>query len=106
MYSIGIAASILGVCVKKLRRWDKSKTIICFRTIGGHRRFSFKEIKRILHCKEREAKKGLKESDNNKCALYAKVSSQKQNKRGDLERQIALLKEYANLNDFKVIKIY
>jgi len=25
MYSIGIAGVILGVCVKTLRRWDKSK---------------------------------------------------------------------------------
>jgi len=56
MYSIGIAATVFGVCVKTLRRWDKNKKIICFRTIGGHRRFSIKEINRILNQKTRQNK--------------------------------------------------
>ncbi len=85
MYSIGIAATVLGVCVKTLRRWGKNKKIICFRAIGGHRRFSIKEIKRILNYKTRENRSSRKEIDKN-CAIYARVSSHKQNKRGDLDR--------------------
>ncbi|MHA1670964.1 MAG: MerR family transcriptional regulator [Promethearchaeota archaeon] len=46
MYSIGIAAAILGVCVKTLRRWDKNQKTSCFRTGERHRRFSIKEIDR------------------------------------------------------------
>ncbi|MHA1661227.1 MAG: helix-turn-helix domain-containing protein, partial [Promethearchaeota archaeon] len=54
MYSIGITAALLGVCAKTLRRWDKNKKITCFRTIGGHGRFSIKEINRILNNKTKE----------------------------------------------------
>ncbi len=78
---------------------------MCFKTIGGHRRFSVKEINRILNHKTRENKSSQKEIDKN-CAIYARVSSHKQNKRGDLDRQIELLKDYANLNNLKLIRIY
>jgi len=105
MYSIGITAALLGVCVKTLRRWDKSKKIACFRTIGGHRRFSIKEINRILNRKERDDISGQKELDKT-CAIYCRVSSHKQSKRGALDRQIELLKNYAKLNDFKLIRTY
>jgi putative resolvase len=105
MYSIGIAATLLGVCVKTLRRWDKSKKIACFRTVGGHRRFSIKEINRLLNRKERDDIGGQKELEKN-CAIYCRVSSHKQNKRGDLDRQVELLKNYAKLNDFKLIRTY
>ena len=105
MYSIGIAASLLGVCVKTLRRWDKSKKIACHRTIRGHRRFSIKEINRILNRKERDDRSGQEELDKT-CAIYCWVSSHKQSKRGDLDRQSKLLKNYAKLNDFKLIRTY
>ncbi len=105
MYSIGITAVILGVCVKTIRRRDKSKKISCFRTIGGHRRFSIREINRILNNKTKKNKTHQEETAKN-CAIYARVSSHKQSKRGDLNRQIELLKNYANLNDFRLIKIY
>lgn len=105
MYSIGIAAALLGVCVKTLRRWDKSKKTKCLRTIGGHRRFSIKKINRILNRKERDNRSGQKEMDKI-CATYCRVSSHKQNKRGDLDRQIELLKNNANRWDFKLIRIY
>ncbi|TFF89658.1 MAG: IS607 family transposase [Promethearchaeota archaeon] len=105
MYSIGIAAALLGVCVKTLRRWDKSKKITCFRTMGGHRRFSIKEINRILTNKRKE-KLQSQEERTNTCAIYARVSSHKQSKRGDLARQIELLKEFANQNNLKVSTIY
>jgi predicted site-specific integrase-resolvase len=105
MYSIGIAATLLGVCVKTLRRWDKSKRIVCYRTMGGYRRFSIKEINRILNRKEINDRSGQKELDKT-CAIYCRVSSHKQSKRGDLDRQIELLKKHAKLNDFKLIRIY
>ena len=91
--------------MKTLRRWDKSKKIACYRTIGGHRRFSIKEINRILNRKERDDRSGQKELEKN-CAIYCRVSSHKQSKRGDLDRQNELLKNYAKLNDFNLIRIY
>jgi len=40
------------------------------------------------------------------CAIYGRVSSHKQNKRGDLDRQIAVLKQYASDNFLNVYKVY
>ena len=105
MYSIGIAAAILGVCIKTLRRWDKNNRVFCFRTMGGHRRFSSKEIKRILNGKIKE-KNNQPEERAKTCAIYSRVSSHKQSKRGDLNRQIELLKNPPNLNDYRLFTTY
>lgn len=107
MYSIGMASALFGVCIKTLRRWDTHKKIKCFRTAGGHRRFSIEEIRRILTIKE--GKTALPSSNKKRpqeIAIYARVSSHKQQKRGDLARQIEALTNYANQNKLKVSKIY
>jgi len=107
MYSIGIAASLLGVCVKTLRRWDKAKKIKCARTPGGHRRFPIQEIRRILEGKALIKNiEGKNPSSNDKCAIYGRVSSHKQNKRGDLARQIEVLKQYAYTRKLRLHNIY
>ncbi|MHA1733836.1 MAG: MerR family DNA-binding transcriptional regulator, partial [Promethearchaeota archaeon] len=37
---IGVAAAILGVCTRTLRRWEASgKLLPACRTAGGHRRY-------------------------------------------------------------------
>ncbi len=82
MYSIGVTASLLGVCVKTLRRWDHAKKIHCVRTLGYHRRFPISENRQILE--DGSAKDGHP-NDNAldkevKCAIYARVSSHKQKK--------------------------
>ncbi|MBN1803223.1 MAG: helix-turn-helix domain-containing protein [Candidatus Lokiarchaeota archaeon] len=43
MYSIGMAAILLGICVKTLRRWNDKGLITCYRTLGGYRRFPLNE---------------------------------------------------------------
>lgn len=106
MYSIGIAASILGVCVKTLRRWDAQNKIRCIRTIGGHRRFSSHEIERIVNGKNETLTSISQKEIVKKCVIYARVSSHKQSKRGDLNRQIARLKEHAKKYNLIVSKIY
>jgi len=105
MYSIGIAASILGVCIKTIRRWELKKKICCMRTLGGHRRISVDEIRRLL-LRHRKTPSIELESPNLKCAIYARVSSHKQSKRGDLDRQIEALKRYALLNHLCIVKVY
>ena len=105
MYSIGIAAIILGVCIKTLRRWEINNRITCFRTLGGHRRFSLQEIKRILH-RHKEKKYIPLATLKQKCVIYARVSSHKQSKRGDLNRQINVLKQYVQLNHLTLVNTY
>ncbi len=45
-FRVARAASLLGVCVKTIHRWDKNQKIQCYRTLGGHRRITLEEI----HC--------------------------------------------------------
>lgn len=104
MYSIGIAASILGVCVKTIRRWNKANKIQCMRTPGGHRRFSLREIKRIIEGKQESKAPFINFST--KCAIYGRVSSHKQYKRGDLKHQIHILTDYARDHHLDIYKIY
>lgn len=104
MYSIVIAAELMGVCIKTLRRWEKKKRIRCIRTPGGHRRFPVQEIYRVLSGKE--ALSDIKDAPSNTCVIYGRVSSHKQYKRGDLERQIEVLKAHALKEKLKVYRIY
>ena len=107
MFSIGIAADLLGVCIKTLRRWDYKKKICSIRTLGGHRRFSIQEIHRLLE-EERSLldKKPCFLNSPKVCAIYGRVSSHKQNKRGDLERQIKVLKAHALKEKLSVYRTY
>ena len=107
MYSIGIAAELLGVCIKTLRRWDKTKRIRCIRTPGDHRRFPIQEIKSLMKGKqETHIHEQCSRSISTTCAIYGRVSSHKQNKRGDLDRQIAVLRHYASDNYLNVYNVY
>ncbi len=76
MYSIGIVAALLGVCCKTLRGWDKERQILCYRTLGGHRRIPHIEIERILH---HHTQKKLSPSirKENQYTIYGRVSSHK-----------------------------
>jgi len=77
MYTPAKAAKLLGVCVKTIHRWDKTGKIKTIRTPTNQRRIPESEIRKLL---------GLKQHSF-RCAIYARVSSQKQLKEGNLERQ-------------------
>lgn len=49
LISIGEAASILGVSVDTLRRWDKSGKLKSFKTGGGHRKYYRSELELFLN---------------------------------------------------------
>ncbi|MGV9202706.1 MAG: IS607 family transposase [Promethearchaeia archaeon] len=108
MYSIGIAAQLLGVCRKTLRRLDQSNKIRCLRTAGGHHRFPINEIQRFVGRqpgKSSPVKKPLVPSEKSACcAIYARVSFHKQKK--DLQRQIKTLEQYLHTTDFTKTKAY
>ena len=92
MYRISEAAEILGVCTKTIRRWDKSGLIVCFRTIGGHRRISAVEIAKIIKVEPIQ----FQNYPDNSTAVYCRVSSHDQKKKGDLERQISASVQFCN----------
>lgn len=72
------AASILGIAVSSLRRWEEEGKIKAIKTPSGHRRYSIEEI---------EQAEGLPRAITTVC--YARVSSHSQ--RDDIEGQIELL---------------
>ncbi|MHA2331340.1 MAG: IS607 family transposase, partial [Candidatus Hodarchaeales archaeon] len=80
---ISEAARYLSVCTKTIRRWDAAGKLSCFRTPGGHRRIAIMEIQRLLG-------KNMPESLVKKTAIYSRVSSHEQKKKGDLARQIEI----------------
>jgi putative resolvase len=95
--AIGEASKLLGVCIKTIRRWNKDGKIHCYCTPGGHRRFAIIEVERIISEGLTEEAEDLDESGTlcgTKTAIYARVSSHDQKKKGDVDRQIEVAKEY------------
>ena len=79
------AKELLGVSTKTIQNWDKAGTINVVRTPGVCRRIPLSEVERIRGESFLSQKK--------KIAIYARVSSNEQKQKGDLERQINFVKE-------------
>lgn len=100
-YSVSQAAFLLGVCPTTIRRWDRDGKIRCIRTPGGHRRIEEAEIRRIIAGKKRRytrKKRGV--------AIYSRVSSYDQKKKGDLKRQEDKLLQYCREHSLQVVASY
>lgn len=135
MYTISEVASILGISVVTLRRWDKKGILPCIRTLGGHRRYPKRFIELYLEGKNINNKKNenyntenmqffeenTEDKENNKNInnkreiieserikiVYARVSSYKQKKEGNLDRQIERIITNAHLpKETKIISEY
>ncbi len=88
------AKELLGVSTKTIQNWDKAGIISVLRTPGGRRRIPLSEVERI--------RGDSSSSQQKKLAIYARVSSNEQKQKGDLERQINFVKE--NLGeDFLIV---
>lgn len=82
LYSMKQARELLGLSIRHMQKLDKVGKIHFIRTPGGRRRISEGEIKR-LRGQERQKQTYV---------VYARVSSHEQKAKGDLERQVAYLK--------------
>ena len=89
-YRISEAALLLGICTKTIRRWDAAGKIECKRTLGGHRRISLIEIECILN----HTSNTQNSQADAAVAIYCRVSSHDQKKKGDLNRQIDAAQEF------------
>lgn len=90
LLTIKQAATYLNVSEDTLRKWDKSGKLVPKKTIGGHRRYLVSELNDFIGIDE-----SIKSNDNEvKCATYARVSSNEQKQKGDLDRQSQRLSEY------------
>lgn len=86
---ISEAAEYLNVSIDTLRKWDKYNKLKPLETAGGHRRYDTDTLDDFIGKK----KKDLEETYII-CATYARVSSNEQNQKGDLDRQSQRLSEY------------
>ena len=50
LLTITDTAKLLGICPQTLRNWEKRKDFPfrIYHTLGGHRRYSFEEVKEFL----------------------------------------------------------
>jgi len=97
---IGVAAKILGVCTKTLRRWETRGIIIPHRTAGKHRRYHKGTLEQFKVTGVYE----LQQADPEAVAIYARVSSSRQKE--DLKRQLTFLREHPRVTRAKKVYEY
>ena len=89
------AAYELGVSTKTIHRWDEAGKLRTVRTVGNQRRIPIEEIWRLRSLGKRAER----------CVLYARVSSVRQEQDGNLARQTERLKEAANERGYQVVQM-
>src|SRR6266566_8183720 len=89
------AAYELGVSTKTIHRWDEAGKLRTVRTIGNQRRIPIEEIWRLRALGKRAER----------CVLYARVSSVRQEQDGHLARQTARLREAATSRGYEVVQM-
>ncbi len=79
MLSIGYAAKRLGIAVRTIYRWEAAgRRVAITRLESGQRRFSSRDVDALLRWMAH---------DQDRCAVYARVSSEKQAEARNLQRQ-------------------
>lgn len=90
------AGKLLGVSTRTIQRWDKQGLIKTVRTPKGRRRIPVSEVRRILR----------QMTNDRRAVIYARVSSQKQDKDGNLERQVERLLKWVKENNYEVVRVF
>jgi putative resolvase len=103
--SISEAANFLGVCTKTLRRWDRvSRLAPDFRTLGGHRRYDLMNLREFRTMPESSPIFSPVAHISPRVVVYARVSSHLQKQRGDLQRQIEELEQFAHQHHYQLVR--
>lgn len=90
------AADELGVSTKTIHRWDEAGKLRTVRTVGNQRRIPIEEIVRLRRQRERVVER---------CVLYGRMSSVRQEQDGNLARQTARLREAASARGYEVVQV-
>lgn len=94
------AADYLNVSQDTLRKWDKANKLKPLKTAGGHRRYDTDSLDNFIGItRDNEIEPEVV------CATYARVSSNEQKQKGDLDRQSQRLSEYCAKNRLLVTYI-
>ena len=92
------AAAELGISIKTVHRWDEAGKLHTVRTAGNQRRIPIEEISRLR-------RQGRGKPGAERCVLYARVSSVRQEQDGNLARQTARLQEAATARGYEVTAV-
>ena len=96
LLSTGQVAKRLGINVRTVYRWEKAGKLRPVRLPSGQRRFSSREVEALLRARIGAAPR---------CAVYARVSSEKQAEAGNLDRQRERLLAAARERGYKVAAV-
>jgi len=99
LYRVKEVAEILGVHPKTVQKWAREGKIKVVYTVGGRRRIPESELRRLLGEKT-DRLDGIRET---RVALYARVSSYDQEKHGDLDRQLEVLRKFAEKKGYRIV---
>ena len=97
LISIGEAASILGVSIDTLRRWDKSGKLKSVKTIGGHRKYFRTQIEIFLNDLYRLAKDWASKGSELSPEFYCSNSAIFQARLTRLQDLLGEVKELASI---------
>jgi len=93
--SAGEAARALGVSVKTIQRWDKAGLLPVTRTVTNQRRIPVDAVHHLLKAQGKSLR----------CAIYARVSSAKQEQEGNLTHQVERLQQVARERGYQVVAL-
>jgi predicted site-specific integrase-resolvase len=99
LVSIEKAAELMGVGKSTLRSWDDTGKFVALRTPGGFRRYRMSDIQKF---------QGIQNEENHRpesTAVYLRVSSHDQKKKGDIERQKGRVLGHCANKNYQVIHI-
>jgi putative resolvase len=88
-----------NISAQTLRRWESNGDLHPLKTTGGHRRYKESELLAVLGIGDRAPRGG-------RCALYGRVSTQKQADSGNLDRQMDRLKDIAKRRGYAIVAEY
>ncbi len=94
--SIGKAAKMLGMSKEGLRKWEREGRLIPIRTLTNHRRYRVADLQTLTQ-------QSLTASSSDRCILYARVSTRKEQEAGDLDRQLGRLTTFAARQQWSVV---
>ena len=100
MLNITQASQYLNVSDDTLRLWDKNGKLKPLKTVGGHRRYRKEDLDKFLGLSEE-----IIEDIIDSTVTYARVSSNEQKQKGDLDRQSQRLSEYCAKKGWRVTHI-
>lgn len=96
------ASEMLGISTETLRNWERDNKITPTYTTGGHRRFPRIEIEKLTGTYQEPTIP----IQQNRTAIYCRVSSHEQKQKGDLERQVGRMTTEALKRNYSIVSVF